>query len=177
MSAPLPDDVRLRPIEPRDDARVAAIIRQVLPEFGGSGPGYAIMDPEVDAMSAAYATPRARYLVVEVRGPDGRWTVEGGAGFGPLAGGDGATCELRKMYFLPALRGRGAGRALLERLLGLMREAGFRRCYLETLKHMTAARALYAALGFEPLCAPEGSTGHFGCDAWYALDLRAGRSE
>ena len=72
MSAPLPDDVRLRPIEPRDDARVAAIIRQVLPEFGGSGPGYAIMDPEVNAMSAAYATPRARYLVVEVRGPDGR---------------------------------------------------------------------------------------------------------
>ncbi len=169
----LPGDARLRSIEPQDDAAIAAIIRQVLPEFGGSGPGYAIMDPEVNAMSAAYAGPRARYLVVELRGDDGQWRVAGGAGFGALAGGDGTTCELRKMYFLPALRGRGVGRVLLVRLLDLMRAAGFRRCYLETLKHMTAARALYASLGFEPLCGPEGSTGHFGCDAWYALDLRA----
>ncbi len=167
----LPDDVRLRPIEPRDDAAIAAIIRQVLPEFGGSGSGYAIMDPEVDATSADYVGPRACYLVVELRGPDGGWQVAGGAGFGALAGGDGSTCELRKMYFLPSLRGRGAGRALLARLLEGMRTAGFRRCYLETLERMTAARALYASLGFEPLCGPEGSTGHFGCDAWYARAL------
>jgi putative acetyltransferase len=37
---------------------------------------------------------------------------------------------------------------------------------------MTQAQKLYQRLGFQPLCAPMGATGHFGCDRWYALELR-----
>ena len=33
--------------------------------------------------------------------------VVGGAGYAPLTGGDPGTCELRKMYFFPELRGLG----------------------------------------------------------------------
>ena len=40
----------------------------------------------------------------------------------------------------------------------------------ETEIHMRA-RALYESFGFERLRAPQGGTGHFGCDAWYARDL------
>ena len=40
----------IRPIEPRDDAAMAAIIRAVMPEFGADGPGFAIHDAEVDTM-------------------------------------------------------------------------------------------------------------------------------
>src|SRR4051812_22659741 len=83
----------LRPIESRDDAAVATIIRKVMPEFGASGPGFAIHDAEVDTMSASYGGPRHRYFVVE---RDGQ--VAGGAGIAPLAGGDPSVCELRKMY-------------------------------------------------------------------------------
>ena len=43
----------IRPVRPGDDAAVAAIIRTVMPEFGADGPGFAIHDPEVSAMSAA----------------------------------------------------------------------------------------------------------------------------
>ena len=32
----------LRPIEARDDAAIAAIIRSVMPEFGAGGEGFAI---------------------------------------------------------------------------------------------------------------------------------------
>src|SRR5690606_29509637 len=95
--APAP---RIRPIRPGDDAAVAAIIRAVLPEFGATGPGFAINDPEVDWMSRAYAAPRRAYFVIE--GDGGR--VVGGGGVGPLEGGDADTCELRKMYFLPEAR-------------------------------------------------------------------------
>jgi putative acetyltransferase len=119
---------RLRPIEPRDDAAVAAIIREVMPTFGACGPGFALSDPEVDAMSAAYAAPRSAYFVVEQGG-----RVLGGGGIAPLAGGDAETCELRKMYFLPEARGRGLGAALLQRCLESARGSGYRRCYLETL--------------------------------------------
>src|SRR5579862_5022649 len=100
----------IRPIEARDDAAVAAIIRTVMPEFGADGPGFAIHDAEVDTMSAAYSRPRHAYFVIERDG-----VVQGGAGVAPLAGGADDVCELRKMYFLPSLRGLGAGRAAMPR--------------------------------------------------------------
>ena len=156
----------IRPIEPGDDAAVAAIIRSVMPEFGADGPGFAIHDAEVDAMSAAYARARSAYFVVEL---DGR--VQGGGGIAPLDGGDDDTCELRKMYFLPTLRGLGAGRALITRCLGAARGLGFRRCYLETLTGMDDAQALYAANGFARIDHALGKTGHHGCNRFYLRDL------
>ena len=102
----------IRPITHADDAAMAAIIRAVMPEFGAVGDGFAINDPEVDWMSRAYAQPRSAYFVVERDG-----IVVGGGGVAPLDGGDGDTCELRKMYFLPQARGLGAGSAMMERCL------------------------------------------------------------
>lgn len=160
------DTFVIRPIEPRDDAAIAAIIREVMTGFGACGAGFAINDPEVDWMHRVYAAPRHAYFVVELDG-----VVAGGGGIAPLAGGDGDTCELRKMYFLPALRGRGAGAALIERCLDFARGAGFSRCYLETLTGMDAAQALYARTGFRRIPAPMGDTGHGGCDRWFVMDL------
>ncbi|MCP3167009.1 GNAT family N-acetyltransferase [Myxococcus qinghaiensis] len=160
------DELRLRPIQTEDDPHVAAIIRAVMPEFGADGPGFALHDAEVDTMTAAYARPRHAYFVVERAGK-----VLGGGGIAPLQGGDPSVCELRKMYFLPEVRGLGAGERMVRRCLDFAREAGFQRCYLETFASMTQAQKLYRRLGFEKLCAPMGSTGHFGCDHWYALDL------
>lgn len=157
----------IRSIEPRDDAAIASIIRTVMPEFGASGPGFAINDPEVDAMYAAYDRPRSAFFVVECE--DGR--VLGGGGVAPLDGADEGTCELRKMYFLPALRGRGAGAALMAECLGAARRIGFRRCYLETLCGMDAAMKLYERSGFQRIAGPLGATGHGGCNAFYLLPL------
>jgi putative acetyltransferase len=156
----------IRPIEARDDAPVAAVIRAVMPEFGASGAGFAIRDPEVDWMHRAYGEPRSAYFVVE---RDGR--VLGGGGVAPLAGGDPHTCELRKMYFLPELRGLGAGAALMARCLGAARGFGFARCYIETLAGMDAAMRLYERSGFRRIDGPLGNTGHGGCNTFYLLDL------
>jgi putative acetyltransferase len=156
----------IRPIEPRDDIAVASIIRSVMPEFGADGPGFAIHDAEVDSMSTAYARSRAAYFVIEL---DGR--VQGGAGVAPLDGGEADVCELRKMYFLPALRGRGAGAAVIARCLDAARAFGFRHCYLETLTGMDAAQKLYLANGFDRIDAPMGATGHRGCNRFYLRAL------
>jgi putative acetyltransferase len=126
-----------------------------------------LADPEVEAMSAAYAVSGGAYFVLE----DARGRVLGGGGIGPLAGGEPGVCELRKMYLLREARGCGYGRRLLEHCLEAARALGYRRCYLETLSGMEAAQHLYAAAGFRRLCAPLGATGHFGCDRWFALDL------
>lgn len=156
----------IRGIEPRDDAAMAAIIRTVMPEFGASGEGFAINDPEVDWMSRAYAEPRHAYYVFERDN-----VVLGGAGIAPLAGGDGDVCELRKMYFLPKARGLGAGATMMSRCLDAAREAGFARCYLETLCGMDAAMRLYERSGFRRIDGPMGATGHGGCNTFYLRDL------
>jgi len=159
-------DLVLRPITAADDAAMAQVIRTVMPEFGASGPGFAINDPEVDHLSVAYSAPRAAFFVL-VR--DGR--VVGGGGIAPLAGGDPDVCELRKMYFLSDVRGHGQGRRLLQRCVDAARQFGYHRCYLETLTGMDAAQHLYAAAGFTPRCGPLGATGHFACDRYFVLDL------
>ena len=145
---------------------MAAVIRKVMPEFGASGCGFAIHDPEVDWMSRAYSAPRSAYFVVE----DGE-RVLGGGGVAPLEGGDVDTCELRKMYFLPDARGRGMGAALMTRCLDAARGHGFARCYLETLTGMDAAMRLYRRSGFQRIDAPLGATGHGGCNTFYLLEL------
>lgn len=159
-------DLRIRPIEARDDPALAAVIRSVMPEFGAVGDGFAINDPEVDWMHRAYSRPRCAYFVVERDG-----VVEGGGGVAPLEGGDADTCELRKMYFLPSLRGLGAGSAVMKRSLEAARAFGFRRCYLETLCGMDAAMRLYERTGFRRIESPMGATGHGGCNIFYLRTL------
>ena len=155
----------IRPIDARDNAAVAAIIRSVMPEFGADGPGFAIHDAEVSDMHGAYSHAGCAYFVVELEG-----RVCGGGGVAPLDGEPGV-CELRKMYFLPELRGLGAGDALMRQCLQSARALGYARCYLETLTGMDAAQKLYARHDFKPLCGPLGKTGHFGCNRFFIRQL------
>jgi len=156
----------IRRIEPADDPAIARIIRDVMTEFGAVGEGYSIMDPEVDAMAESYAGSRAAFFVALVDG-----VVVGGGGIGPLQEGPSDVCELKKMYLVETARGHGLGRRLMEHCLDAARLAGYARCYLETLEHMTDARRLYELNGFEPLDAPLGNTGHCGCNGWYIRPL------
>jgi putative acetyltransferase len=156
----------IRAIRPSDDVAVREIIQTVMPQFGASGPGFALHDAEVQAMSAHYTDSRAQYFVVTISE-----RVLGGAGFAPLAGEDPTTCELKKMYFLPQLRGLGAGSALITHCMQQARLAGYRSMYLETLTGMDQAKALYVKHGFQPLSAAMGTTGHFGCDQFYLRAL------
>ena len=160
------NDFYIRPIHSEDNEAVANIIRTVMPEFGACGDGFAINDPEVDWMHRAYSAPRCAYFVVESGGK-----VMGGGGIAPLVGGEEDVCELRKMYFLPELRGLSAGAALMEKCLDAARMHGFHRCYLETLCGMDSAMRLYERTGFERIPAPMGATGHGGCDSFYLLQL------
>ncbi len=162
------DAFQIRPIAVVDDPAMAHVIRTVMPEFGAGGEGFAIHDPEVDAMHAAYTQPGTAYFVVEREG-----RVMGGAGIGALAGEDGTVCELRKMYFLPELRGLGAGHALMRRCLEAAHALGFSRCYIETLTGMDGAQALYLKSGFIRIPERMGETGHFGCNRFYLRALEA----
>lgn len=155
----------LRRLQHTDNPAIASIIRSVMPEFGADGPGFAIHDSEVDDMATAYSAPGCTYFVVALAG-----RVCGGAGIAPLDANPGV-CELRKMYFLPELRGLGAGTALMQQCLTAARDLGYQRCYIETLAGMDAAQHLYEKHGFSRLQAPLGNTGHFACNRFYLREL------
>lgn len=157
---------RIRTIRKDDNEYVARIIRTVMTGFGLDRPGSSLNDDEVKAMYETYSRDRAAYFVVM---EDER--VVGGAGIGPLSGADETICELKKMYLLPEARGAGVGEQLLTMCLEAARNAGYRQCYLETIREMTAARALYEKHGFRKLTKPLGDTGHFACDSSYARDI------
>lgn len=159
-------EAAIRAIRPGDNAALASVIRAVLPQFGRTGPGTALNDPEVDRMYEAYSQPRCLYLVVEREG-----AVVGGAGIAPLKGGDAETCELQKTYLLEQVRGQGLGSRMIGRCLEEAVRLGFRRCYLETFAPMDVAQAVYQSLGFRPINAPLGATGHYQCDRWYVKEL------
>ncbi len=159
-------NVSIRTVNPKDNPSLAAIIRQVMTEYEAVGEGYSINDPEVDDIYSAYTQPRSAYFVVEKDG-----VVMGGGGIGPLNDAGPEVCELRKMYFLPGLRGYGAGYQLVLICLEAAKKMGYSTCYLETCERMTEANSLYRRMGFEKKCSPVGNTGHCGCDAYYTREL------
>ena len=68
---------------------------------------------------------------------------------------DAGHAEIKSMHTAEAARGRGVGRALVDHLLALARERGYRRVSLETGSGpaFAPARALYTNAGFTP-CGP-----------------------
>ena len=73
-------------------------------------------------------------------------------GVGALKLLDDESGELKSMHTAAEARGRGVGRAVLTHIIGVARDRGLRRIYLETgtTPGFAAARALYASKGFVP---------------------------
>lgn len=61
---------------------------------------------------------------------------------------EGLECYLAELYVVPARRGQGLGRALMEAALQRARERGGDYMLLGTSETDTAARALYESMGF-----------------------------
>lgn len=155
-----PTEFVVRRITCDDNAAIAEVIRTVSAEFGlTADKGYTVADPNLDTLCEMYGQPRSAYWVVELNGK-----IAGGGGVSPLAGGTDHICELQKMYFMPALRGKGLAKRLALQVLEHAKEHGFTQCYLETTASLTQAIALYEHLGFEHIDGALGSTGHTDCE-------------
>ncbi len=158
--------ITFREISIEDNSAVEMVIRTVFENLDLPKIGTAYADEETKKMAQSYQGDAAEYYVVEYMG-----VIVGGAGIKPLTASDAQTCELQKMYFLEAIRGKGVGRKLLQKCLNSAKKMGFTSCYLETLPSLEAAIGLYESFGFEYLDESKGATGHSSCSIYMQKEL------
>ncbi|MFC5380115.1 GNAT family N-acetyltransferase [Aquipuribacter nitratireducens] len=113
-----------------------------------------------DADAVAAAEPEAfgsdawsREAVLAELAAPGRWYVRADDGDGHLQGyvgtaAHGADAELQTVAVLPAARGTGLGRRLLDEAVSAVTAAGARRLHLEVREDNGPALALYGGSGF-----------------------------
>ncbi|WP_190132185.1 GNAT family N-acetyltransferase [Streptomyces mashuensis] len=105
---------------------------------------------------AQFRPPRGLYLIVYDAGGEavacGGWRAMDRNG-GGYADGD---AELKRMYVVPRMRGRGLARRVLAALEDDARRAGRRRMVLETGSRQPEAISLYLSSGYAPAAAKFG---------------------
>ncbi|MGK7890783.1 MAG: GNAT family N-acetyltransferase [Leptolyngbyaceae cyanobacterium] len=150
-----------------DRQPVADLARTVLAEydmvFAPDG-----TDQDAVQVEQAYWDTGGEFFVVEESG-----TIVGSGGYHPC---DRAStpndrgAELRKMFLLPQVRGRGLGGYLLNMLEQSAADKGFTEMWLETATRMQAAVNMYERHGYRQ---PEDSDVHVQrCDRVYVKTLR-----
>lgn len=93
--------------------------------------------------SAVFESPTGAFLV--------GWEGDRPVACGGVCRYDGATAELRRMYVLPAERGRGLSHGLLAALEAQARSLGYDALRLETGDRQLEAIGLYQSSGYAPI--------------------------
>lgn len=127
--------------EPFDSADAQALAAAQQKEMHGL---YGEADIGPSRVADMFVEPEGTFVVV--RDDDGRAVACGG-----LCRFDDGRAELKRMYVVPAARGRGLGQLVLEELEAAARRLGYRGVVLETGDLQEAALGLYRASGYEPI--------------------------
>jgi putative acetyltransferase len=136
-------DFLIRDWQPGDRTTAFELIQSVLKEYGlDSEPVGA--DQDVLQVEDAYWKTGGEFWVVEYHGQ-----LVGTAGYYPISKGDHAV-EIRKMYLLPNVRGKGLGRHLLQALEQAIATRGFQQIWIETASVLKEAVKLYEGNGYQP---------------------------
>lgn len=129
----------IREYQPGDRDAVVALVSRVLGEFGFEA-NVAGVERDLREAHERYAGDRAGFWVLD---DDGE--VVGTVAIRPK---DERTCEIKRLYLRPDVRGSGLGQRLYEHAEAFARRAGYQRIWLDSSRRFTRARKLYERNGF-----------------------------
>ena len=133
-------------IRPADVDCDLPMVRQLFREYAASlgiDLCFQNFEAELASLPGNYAPPEGRLLLA--------WDATDVVGCVALRPIGAASCEMKRLYVKPLVRGHQLGRRLAERICQKAREAGYQRICLDTFPTMTAAVQIYRALGFKPI--------------------------
>jgi GNAT superfamily N-acetyltransferase len=156
---PADDGIVIESADARSDevrALLDAYFSEIGAAFGYDDSHAAPAEPE------DFTPPAGRFLVVRESADR---TARGCGGVRLL---DATTAEIKRMWLHPAIRGRGAGRALLAALEAEAVALGARRGVLDTNATLESALALYRTTGWVEVAAYNRNEA---ATHWFAKDL------
>jgi len=159
-------EIVIKPLEKKDNAVLAELIRVVFREFKIDKPGTVYTDPTTDSLYELFETPKSKYWVAEENG-----ALLGGCGVFPTEGLPSGCAELVKFYLAADARGKGIGKELMQKSFESAKELGYKQLYLESFPELGKAIGMYEKAGFRLLEKPLGNSGHFACTLWMIKDL------
>lgn len=95
---------------------------------------------EITSLDTRYNGPKGALLIAEVDGQP--------AGVVAVHEFSTGVAELKRLYVDPNFRHLGLGDQLVERIIAIATDKGYRSIRLDTLPTMTGAQKIYRALGF-----------------------------
>jgi putative acetyltransferase len=132
----------IRDWQPSDRHSVAQHIQAILIEYGLTNEPVGA-DQDVLAIEKSYWEKGGEFWVVEDQG-----RLVGTAGYYPVNRGEKAV-EIRKMYLIPEVRGKGLGRYLLQSLEEAVTAKGYTHVWIQTASALKEAVQLYERNGYE----------------------------
>ncbi len=137
-----------------DAVEVGRLLHDFNTEFDEPTPGPEVLAGRVRVLLGAGDTA----ILVGGEGPGGLAVLR----FREAIWAEALECYLAELYVVPARRGQGLGRALMEAAMELARERGATHMDVGTGEDDTAARAVYESLGFDNRGGtPDGAVNHF----------------
>ncbi|MFL5906166.1 MAG: GNAT family N-acetyltransferase [Solirubrobacterales bacterium] len=135
-----PADAAVRRASPGDSDAIARLLHDFQLEFSEPSPGVEALTPRYEELIRKHEMT----VLLVGEGPDGFAQLR----FRPVVYSEGPYALLEELYVVPALRGGGLGRALLEAAMDTARSEGATHIELGTGETDVAARHLYESAGF-----------------------------
>jgi ribosomal protein S18 acetylase RimI-like enzyme len=124
-----------------------ALVRSLFREYASEiqiDLGFQNFEAELASLPGPYAPPAGAILLAEGSPHSAPLGV---VAIRPLLGD---TCEMKRRYIRPEVRGAGIGAMLVDAAVADARRRSYSKIVLDTLPHMNAAIHLYESKGFRP---------------------------
>lgn len=151
----------VRAIQPGDNISLANLIRTVFEEYDAPREGTVYSDPTTDNLYALFKETHSVCWVAEAEGE-----IVGCCGIYPTEGLPTGCAELVKFYLSKQARGKGIGKALMQKSMLSAADMGYTELYLESMPAFSNAVSIYEKNGFQHLDHPLGNSGHSSCNIW-----------